>query len=385
MRACCQEVFPITASDSVGVVELARRLAADLVVIGPEDPLIAGLGDQLRAAGFSVFGPGAAGARLEGSKAYSKQLMLEAGVPTAASGTFRDAERAREFCRALYGEGRQAAVKASGAALGKGVVVCDSLDQAMEAVEMMMVRRELGTAGDEVVVEERLFGREFSLLTVVSDTSFASLPIAQDYKRALDGDEGPNTGGMGAYSPVDWVSSELVADTEEQVVKPLLARLAELGISFRGCLFSGLMGDSSGVKCLEYNVRFGDPECQTVLRRIGSGLGQALLEASQGLPFSLPEVSPRASVTLSIASGGYPGPYVKGKEIYIAALPEGVELFHAGTALVEDALVTAGGRVLSLTAVGSTLSQARELAYEGLKGVSFEGMHVRSDIGSPVL
>jgi phosphoribosylamine--glycine ligase len=272
-------------------------------------------------------------------------------------------------------------VKASGAALGKGVVVCDGLEDALDAIDMMMVARELGRAGDEVVVEERLFGREFSLLTVVSDTRFASLPVAQDYKRAFDGDQGPNTGGMGAYSPVAWVTPDLVQETEARVVRPLLDLLASQGISFRGCLFSGLMGDASGVQCLEYNVRFGDPECQTVLRRVGSGLGDALLGASQGLPFELPQALPHSSVTLSIASGGYPGPYGKGKEIRLGPLPEGVELFHAGTAWSDGRLVTAGGRVLSLTAVGSDGPAARELAYTGLKSVSFEGMHVRSDIG----
>ena len=232
------------------------------------------------------------------------------------------------------------------------------------------------------MIEDRLFGREFSLLTLVSGDSIHSLPVAQDHKRIFDGDEGPNTGGMGTYSPVSAVSKALVQQTEEEVVRPILSSLAEIDIPYQGVLFSGLMMDGDQVKCLEYNVRFGDPEIQTVVRRLGAGFGDALLAVGKGE--SIPEIPvlDNASLTLVLASGGYPGDYEKGKPIEIGELPDGVEVFHAGTRIVNDQLVTNGGRVLGVSSVGKTLDEARKVAYEAAKVIHWEGMQFRSDIGA---
>lgn len=381
MASCVRDVFDVPVMDIPGQVELAKNLRPDCIVVGPEDPLIAGLADALRGEGFNVFGPGREEAQLEGSKAFAKQMMARAGVPTAGCQVFTDPQSALDHVAALYGEGRQAAVKASGAALGKGVVVAETLEEAREAIQMMMVAKDLGSAGDEVVIEDRLIGREFSLLTVVSGTSRWSLPIAQDHKRIGEGDAGPNTGGMGAYSPVSWVSDELLKQTEEEVVDRLLAQLGKEGRDFRGCLFSGLLVQEGTAFCLEYNVRFGDPECQTVLRRLGGGFADLLLTASQGGSLSPLPVSPDPVVTLSLCSGGYPGPYAKGIPITIGALPQGALVFHAGTKVGPDgSLVTNGGRVLSVTGQGQTMAEAREIAYSAADQAAFEGKTLRRDI-----
>jgi len=372
----------VSASDTAGLVALCRSLMPSLVVVGPEDPLIAGLADALRAEGFAVAGPGAAGATLEGSKAFSKELMAKAGVPTARYGTFTVPEEAARFAQQLFDDGAGAVVKASGAALGKGVVVAADFGEAEAAIRMMMVDRALGDAGAEVVVEERLAGREFSLLTLCSDAGFFSLPVAQDYKRALDGDLGPNTGGMGTYSPVPWLDPDVVSRTEAEVVAPLLKQLVAEGVPYRGVLFSGLMVDGKTPKCLEYNVRFGDPETQTVMRRLGAGFLHALLAVASGDPIPAVQILDHAAVTVVLASGGYPGNYRKGVPIEIGDLPEGVVLFHAGTSLQDGQLVTSGGRVFGLSAVGPTVSDARDLAYQALGSIRFEGMSYRTDIAA---
>jgi len=361
--------------------DLAKRLAIDLVVIGPEDPLIAGLADELRSAGFPVFGPGASGAQLEGSKAFSKELMAEAGVPTAAFKNFADADAAVDYARERFAAGRPVVVKASGAALGKGVIMCDSIGDAEEAIDLMMRRGELGPAGREIVLEERLRGFEFSLLTLCSDEGFWSLPPAQDHKRIFDGDNGPNTGGMGAYSPVAKVSKELIERTEHQVVAPILAALKSRGISYRGTLFSGLMVDEGQPYCIEYNARFGDPETQSLMVRLGTGLADTLMACANGEPVPPVPVSDQASLTVVIASAGYPATSQKGVPIEIGSMPKGVQVFHAGTATVDGQLVTNGGRVLGVTATGRTFDEARALAYQGVGQISFGGMQYRTDIG----
>ncbi len=364
-------------------VAVAQAIRPDLIVIGPENPLIEGLADNLRALGFAVFGPGARGAQLEASKAFSKDLMAKAGVPTAAFGTFSDAAQAIEFARARYDAGYQVAVKASGAALGKGVVVCETFEEASEAIEMMMVDREFGDAGATVVIEDRLVGREFSLLTLCSGTSFLSLPIAQDYKRALDGDRGPNTGGMGTYSPCGWVSDELVRQSEAEIVAPLLSQLANDGIDYRGVLFSGVMVQDGVPYCLEYNVRFGDPETQTVMRRLGSGFLSALMAVAEGRAVPQVEVLDNAAVTVVMASGGYPGQYEKGRPISIPdGLSESVVVFHAGTLMRDGKLVTSGGRVLGVSEVGKTVDEARAKAYSAVSQIQFEGAFARRDVGT---
>jgi len=376
------ECLPINEFDFDGLIALCRLRLIDLVVVGPEDPLIAGLANALRDAGIDVYGPGKYAAELEGSKAFSKKLMLDAGVPTAPFMSFRDPNEAKTYIRERFADGRRVVVKASGAALGKGVVVCDSEEEAEASIDQMMVHRIFGDAGAIVVVEDRLEGPEFSLLTIVGDDHYVSLPVAQDRKRIFDNDLGPNTGGMGTYSPLPWVSADMVAQVEASVVVPTLKALKARGILYRGTLFSGLMVDHGTPYCLEYNVRFGDPETQSVMMRLRTGLVQALRSAARGEPIVPPQIVPNAAVTVVVASGGYPGEYKKGLPIEIGPTPMGVKLFHAGVAMVDGKLVTNGGRVICATAAAPRLDDARRLAYTGAEAVKFEGAQYRTDIGA---
>ena len=355
-------------------VALAER--PDLVVVGPEDPLIAGLADRLRAEGLFVFGPGAEGARLESSKAYSKTLMTEAGVPTAAYRTFTDLDAAAAWMDA---EGGAWAVKASGAALGKGVVMVDGPEGIDPAIAAM---HELGDAAREIVVEERLDGPEFSLLTLCSEGGLLSLPPAQDYKRVGDGDTGPNTGGMGSYSPVPWVSDDLVRETEDRCVRPILDLLAARGVTYRGVLFTGLMMHRNEARVLEYNVRFGDPETQSVMMRLGGGLLASLLACARGEAPTPIEVRPEAAVSVVMASRGYPGPVESGSPIEVGPLPEGARAFYAGVAGEGEGLVNRGGRVLTLSALAADLPTARETAYAAVEATTFPTGQYRSDVAS---
>ncbi len=378
----CARCLDVSASDSMAIAHLAASEGVDLVVVGPEAPLIGGLADVVRKRGIPVFGPGADGAQLEGSKAFSKQLMREAGVRTAEFEVFDDPVEAHRY---VGSRKRKLVVKASGAALGKGVIVTDTENEAHEAVDAILVDGEFGAAGAQIVIEDRLTGPEFSLLTLCSDdpsgpSGYLSLPVAQDYKRALDGDRGPNTGGMGSFSPVPSITPEMARQTEADVVLPILSALRERCISYRGVLFSGLMLHEAKPYCLEFNVRFGDPETQSIVCRLGSGLVAALLACAEGKPIPPVEVLNDAAVTVVAASGGYPNEYEKGKEITIGSLAEGVQVFHAGTAFRNDRLVTNGGRVLAVTACARDLKQARDLAYAGAGQVQFEGIHFRRDI-----
>jgi len=374
-------VHDISISDFSAIVGLAKGLAADMVLIGPENPLIDGLADVLREEGIAVFGPSMAAAQLEGSKAFSKALMHEAGVPTAAFKTFTESAPAREYAREMFASGRPVVVKASGAALGKGVVLCDGAEEAERAIAQMIDEREFGGAGSTIVVEERLEGPEFSLLTLCSDDKYLSLPVAQDFKRAHDHDRGPNTGGMGSYSPVPWISDEMVKRAEEEIVAPILRALK--GSGYRGVLFSGLMVSNGRPYCLEYNVRFGDPETQSIMMRCGDGFAASLLACAHGERIPAFEIKDEASCCVVVASANYPGVIGKGFPIELpSSYPPHSKLFHAGTALQNGQLVTNGGRVLGATATGETLEQARSRAYELAKSVRFEGAWYRSDIAA---
>jgi len=380
------ECYPIAVNDHAGLRILCNSLKPDLIVIGPEDPLIAGLADELRDDNYVVFGPGAAAARLEGSKAFAKALMEHAGVPTAWYRTFSTAKDAKQFARELFAQGKGAVVKASGNALGKGVVVCSSIDEAEAAIESMLVERAFGDAGSTVVVEERLKGREFSLLTVASGESYFSLPVAQDYKRALDNDRGPNTGGMGTYSPVSWLSSDVFSAAEEKIAAPTLMQLSRDDLDFRGVLFSGIMVHDQNPYCLEYNIRFGDPETQTVMMRLGTGLSGLLFAAACGEELAPIPVLDNAVVSVVLASGGYPGKYEKGKTITLPpTLPASVQIFHAGTMRTQGQLVTNGGRVLCVTAAAESVASARALVYKVCDGIGFDGMYFRKDIAAEAL
>ena len=380
------ECFPIAADDVPSLRILCKGLKPDLVLVGPEDPLITGLADDLRADGLVVFGPGANGARLEGSKAFSKEIMHSAGVPTARSEAFTEPEPAISFAKNLFQTGQGAVIKASGAALGKGVVVCSTVEEAEDAIQAMLVEQTLGEAGSTIVVEERLVGREFSLLTIVSGDRYTSLPVAQDYKRALDNDRGPNTGGMGSFSPVSWLTDELVNQAEAAIAAPAVLKLAEMGIDYRGVLFSGVMVQNGKPLCLEYNVRFGDPETQTVMMRLGPGLAELIYAAAAGKGLPKVEVKKNAAVSVVVASGGYPGSYEKGKALTLPSeLPNNVQIFHAGTARAQGQLVTAGGRVLCVSAEADTLQEARATAYRVCESVGFDRMYYRKDIAEEVL
>ncbi|HET7341768.1 MAG TPA: phosphoribosylamine--glycine ligase [Methylomirabilota bacterium] len=378
----------LAVDDAEGVAGFATSHAVDLVVVGPEQPLVAGLADRLRARGLAVFGPGRAAAAIEGSKAFAKALMARHGIPTARFATHGDPAGARRYAREL---GAPLVVKTDGLAAGKGAIVCRTLEEADAAIAQCMERREFGAAGATVVVEEFMAGEEASFFALSSGSSVLPLAAAQDHKTVFDDDRGPNTGGMGAYSPVAPVDARMHARIMAEIVEPTLAALAAEGAPYQGVLYAGLMLTKEGPKVVEFNCRFGDPECQAIMLRMEDDLVPLLAAVARGerLPAPRPwRNDGRASVCVTVASGGYPGTYETGREITgvvdASALP-GVEVFHAGTARTDGRLVTAGGRVLGVTAVADTLAAAITRAYEGVRRIHFDGMHYRTDIGRRAL
>jgi phosphoribosylamine---glycine ligase len=376
------------ADDVAAQLGLADELDADLVVIGPEAPLVAGLADELRARGRTVFGPGRAAARLEGSKAFAKDLMLRYGIPTARAATFdrtdweRDRRRVLSFVRELGG---RAVVKADGLAAGKGVTVAADEARAAAAIEECLVAGAFGEAGARVVVEELLEGAEVSAFALVDASSMVPLGLAQDFKRAGDGDTGPNTGGMGAYSPIPWLESATELRIWDVVASTVRA-LHAAGIAYSGLLYTGVMLTAGGPKVLEYNCRFGDPETQVVIPRLRGDLAELLDACARDrLAHQKVDLSEDAAVTVVLASGGYPESYETGRPIRgleaAAASPDAV-VFHSGTAEREGRVVTNGGRVLAATGWGSTVRDARRRAYEAASHISFEGMTRRGDIAA---
>ncbi len=358
-----------------------EEIEADLFVVGPEVPLVAGLAERQRAQGRLVFGPGADGARLEGSKAWMKELVAAAGVPTARHGTFDAVEPAHAMLDALT---PPFVVKTDGLAAGKGVLVTESLSEARNAVGDYLSGASFGDAGRTLVIEEGQVGPELSVLAVCDGTDAVLLPPAQDFKRAEDGDAGPNTGGMGAYSPVPSVDDDVLGTVMECFIGPTLAELRSRGIDYRGVLYAGLMFTAEGPKLIEYNVRFGDPECQVVVPRLTSDLTQLLAEAAEGRLRSTPTVSDESHVTVICASEGYPASPRTGDVIHgldqVEGLP-GVQVYAAGVAVDgEGHLLTAGGRVLAVCGRAATLTQARERAYDAVGRLSWPGMHHRADI-----
>ena len=373
---------PLAADALDGLVAFARRERIDLTVVGPEAPLVAGLADRLLDAGLAVFGPIAPAAAIEGSKAFAKDLMARNAIPTARFATFDDPARARGYCREV---GPPLVVKADGLAGGKGAIVCRTLADADEAVAECMERAAFGAAGATVVVEEFLSGEEVSFFALANGADALPLAAAQDHKTVFDGDQGPNTGGMGAYSPVASFDAAMERRVLDTIVRPTIAALAKDGAPYRGVLYVGLMLTAEGPKVIEFNCRFGDPECQALVVRVPGDLVPLLVAAAHGGPW--PEVGPwstRASVCVVLASGGYPGKYGTGAAIEgveSAETAPGVTVFHAGTALREGRLVTAGGRVLGVTAVAGDLATAIARAYGAVGAIRFEGMHYRRDIG----
>lgn len=382
-----RNVKDLNAEDAQAVLAFAQAHNIELVVIGPEAPLVAGVADVLREAGIPVFGPDAQGAQLEGSKTYSKRFMDANGIPTARYQSFTDAASARAYCEEL---GAPLVVKADGLAAGKGVVVAETLDMALDAVEACF-DGSFGDAGQTVVVEEMLTGPECSLLAFVSNGKAFCMAPAQDHKRAYDGDLGPNTGGMGVYSPVPIVTEEEMA-TMISIMEQSAAATAKdpFENDYRGCLYGGFMLTPEGPKVLEFNARFGDPETQVVLPRLEGDLVNIMLAVAEGRPEDIVlSWSDKWAVSVVLASEGYPGSYEKGKVILgleEAQDLDGVIVFHAGTALNPDGeLITAGGRVLNVVALGDTFEEARKRAYEACELIKFEGVQYRSDIGRRAL
>jgi phosphoribosylamine--glycine ligase len=375
-------LLPILADDVAGLVRWSKENAIDLVVVGPEGPLVAGLADRLREAGVLAFGPSAAAARLEGSKAFAKEVMAAAGIPTADYEAFSEVEPALTYARKLGG---RVVVKADGLAAGKGVVVCGELAEAEQAVRAMLVGRIHGEAGARLVLEERMEGPEASCICVTDGERVRLLAAAQDHKRIFDGDRGPNTGGMGAFSPTPNVTPELTARVEKEVLLPVVRELARRGTPFRGALYAGLMLTRSGPRVVEFNARLGDPETQPTLLRLTSDLVPALLASARGdLSGVTLSFDPRAAVGVVLAAEGYPGAVKKGDAISGLEGPfdEGVQVFHAGTSRGPDGrVVTSGGRVLAVCALGDGLDEAALRAYQAAGRISFRGMQYRKDIG----
>lgn len=372
--AACATLHPVDAMDGDAVAALAAEIPADLVVIGPEAPLVAGVADSVRAAGIACFGPSQAAAQLEGSKAFAKQVMAACEVPTAMA---KVCETAAEAAEALDAFGAPYVVKDDGLAAGKGVVVTDDRSVALDHAQ----------ACGRVVIEEFLDGPEVSLFAVTDGETVLPLQPAQDFKRAYDGDKGPNTGGMGAYAPLSWVPDDLVETVTRRVLQPTVEQMARRGTSFVGLLYAGLALTSRGVRVVEFNARFGDPETQSLLALLDSSLGTLLHAAATGGldAVGLPRWKNASAVTVVVAADGYPESPRKGDRIEgvdDANAIEGVDVIHAGTDLVDGDLVTSGGRVLSVTAVGDDLDRARERAYDGVHAIRIDGAHYRNDVAA---
>lgn len=372
---------PLDMNDADAVIGFARSENIDLVVVGPEAPLVAGVADAIRAAGIAVFGPGAQGARLEGSKSFSKEFMLAHGLPTARYKKCTSQDEAMDY---LHEVGAPIVVKADGLAAGKGVVVAEDMEEAEEAVRDCFAG-DFGEAGSVVVIEEMLEGPECSMLAFLSEGKALAMPCAQDHKRAFDGDLGPNTGGMGVYSPVPCVTPELEAAMQEIMQNAAAATAKEFDDAYTGVLYGGFMLTAEGPKLLEFNARFGDPETQVIMPRLESDALEAFCMVATGKLDALDlRWTDQVAVCVVLASDGYPGSYEKGKVILgieEAEELDGVTVFHAGTAFnQDDELVTNGGRVLNVVALADTFEDARELAYEACDKINFEGKQYRHDI-----
>ena len=372
------------ASDDIGrLMSFAKHNAIDLTVVGPEAPLVLGIVDEFKAQGLKIFGPGKAAAQLEGSKAFSKNLMKKAGVPTAAFDTFTRLEEAEAYIDNLMEDG--VVVKADGLAAGKGVHVCSTKEEAKAAAASMLTNDAYGAAGRKIIVEECLEGEEVSILAIVDGDTIIPLDTSQDHKRAHDNDEGPNTGGMGAYSPATSVDAETMDTIIRDVLVPTIHTMKVEGTPFSGVLYAGLMLTRQGPKVLEYNVRFGDPEAQPVLMRLQSDLAQILSLAASGRLDELEQLTwdPRPAVCVVMASAGYPGSYEKGRVIdglEDAAQLADSKVFHAGTIAKDMQVLNAGGRVLGVTAMGATIPEAKERAYTAVSKITWDGAWNRSDI-----
>jgi phosphoribosylamine--glycine ligase len=382
------ENVDISATDVPRLLDFARQNKINFTVIGPEAALAAGIVDAFADAGLRAFGPSRAAAELETSKVFCKNLLRHADVPTADYRVFRDAKAAVTFLKDR--DDVPVVVKADGLASGKGVIVCDNREQALEAIERIALKKEFGAAGNQLIIEERLHGQEASVLALTDGHTLVTMPACQDHKRAHDGDTGPNTGGMGAYCPTPLITDTLLARVEEKVLVPTVHQMKRSRRPFRGVLYAGLMVTGQGIEVLEYNVRFGDPECQPLLMRLKGDLLDLLEATVDGRLDELPppEWDPRPAVCVVMASEGYPGSFERGQPIRgldeAAKLPD-LKVFHAGTAMRDGQVVTDGGRVLGVTALGSSISAAKLQAYKGVKAIRFSGAWCRKDISDKAL
>jgi phosphoribosylamine--glycine ligase len=380
------ECVPLAVDDIEGLLAFAQEKEVGLTVVGPEHPLTLGIVDRFRAAGLTIFGADRKAAQIEGSKAFAKDLMARHGVPTAAYGTFTDRKQAVDF---IASHGAPIVVKADGLAAGKGVIVARTEEEAIGAVDSILLEGAFGEAGSQVVIEDFLEGEEASFLAFTDGKTILPLASAQDHKPVFDGDQGPNTGGMGAYSPAPVVTAELHGRIIETVLRPIIDGMASEGCPYSGILYAGLMIKNGDIQVLEFNARFGDPEAQPLLARLKSDLVPVLLACARG---SLEGVSldwhDKAAVCVVMASGGYPGAFETGYEIRgleEAASIDDLMVFHAGTALKDGRIVNSGGRVLGVTGLGETVASAIDKAYSGVKVISWEGAHHRTDIGKKAL
>ncbi len=376
----------LKADDIHGFLKFAKEQKIDLTVVGPEIPLVAGIADEFERAGLKIFGPCKMAAMIEGSKVFSKDFMLKYEIPTAQCGIFDNPQGAIHYINEM---GSPIVVKADGLAAGKGVIVCQTKDEAISAVKLIMEEKEFGNAGDKVVIEECLMGEEASIIAITDGRSVVPLASSQDHKRVFDKDEGPNTGGMGAYSPAPLVTDRLMEEINVSVLKPFVAGMQQEGITYKGVIYAGIMVTKEGPKVLEFNARFGDPETQPILMRMQSDIVPIFSAVVEGkLNDKMIEWSPRASVCVVLASGGYPGKYEKG--ISISGIDkvdqlENAYVFHAGTKSSDGNVLTSGGRVLGVTALGDNIKFAIENAYRAVNLINFKNMHYRKDIGKKAL
>lgn len=385
MAALAECVDGISITDNAALTAFAKEKGIDLVVVGPEVPLTNGVVDALEAAGIKAFGPSGMAAEIEGSKAFSKNLMKKYRIPTARYEIFNDASRARVYVRQM---GAPIVVKADGLAAGKGVIVAKTVDEAIAAINDIMDDKAFGAAGSRVVIEEFMAGEEASMLCFTDGEIIVPMVSSQDHKCIYDGDKGPNTGGMGTYAPAPVITEELRAEVQEKILEPVIAAMKQEGRPYKGCLYAGLMITDKGPKVVEFNARFGDPETQVVLPLLKGDLVEIMLACAEGRLKDVPvEWEDGAAVCVVMASGGYPGSYEKGKEIkgLEAAEAGGNLVIHAGTALKDGKVVTSGGRVLGIVGKAADIKQAVDKAYEGVGKVSFEGMYFRHDIAHRAL
>lgn len=383
------ENVEIKAEDIQGLLKFVKENKIDLTVVGPETPLVIGIVDIFEKEGLRIFGPRQEAAVIEGSKVFSKEFMVKHGIPTAQAGIFDRAEKAKAYINEV---GAPIVVKADGLAAGKGVVVCKTRDEALSAVELIMEKKEFGGAGDKVIVEECLVGEEASIIAFTDGRSIIPLASSQDHKRVFDGDKGPNTGGMGAYSPAPVVTDRLMEQIDVEILKPFVSGMNQEGIKYKGVIYAGIMVTKKGPMVLEFNARFGDPETQPIMMRMRSDIVpifDAIID--EKLDDRLIEWDERAAVCVVLAAGGYPGHYEKGMSISgldrISQI-ENVVVFHAGTSVQSpksNVIITSGGRVLGVTALGDTIKFAIDKAYQAVNLIHFKGMHYRKDIGKKAL